>query len=91
MKRRRLQGEPLDAPVVDSAVSPEVRVLQGQRRERLGRAIRALPVSQRQVLSLALEDLDHRSIGEILGIRENAVSVRLHRARKRLTALLEES
>lgn len=35
-------------------------------------------------------DLPHKRIGELLGISENNVTVRLHRARKKLAKLLEE-
>jgi DNA-directed RNA polymerase specialized sigma24 family protein len=38
----------------------------------------------RQVLSLMLEGLSQREIAEVLGLAENVVSVRLHRARKLL-------
>jgi DNA-directed RNA polymerase specialized sigma24 family protein len=42
----------------------------------------------RQVLTLALEDLSHAEIGSVLGIRENAVAVRLTRARQALREAL---
>jgi len=35
-------------------------------------------------------ELSHREIGRILGLSENNVTVRLHRAKKKLAALLEE-
>ena len=35
-------------------------------------------------------DLSHKEIGKLLGISENNVTVRLHRAKKKLTALLKE-
>ena len=47
-----------------------------------------LPVVHRQVLMLALEDLSHAEIGGVLGIRENAVAVRLTRARQALREAL---
>ena len=74
--------------VVDPAESPESRAARGQRRERLDAAIRALPLVHRQVLTLALEDLSHAEIGGVLGIRENAVAVRLTRARQALREAL---
>lgn len=54
----------------------------------LWRALPDLPFGQRQVLVLALEGLSHREIGEVLGLRENAVAVRLNRARQALRARL---
>jgi RNA polymerase sigma factor (sigma-70 family) len=74
--------------VVDPAESPESRVARGQRRERLDVAIRTLPIVHRQVLTLALEDLSHAEIAGVLGIRENAVAVRLTRARQALREAL---
>lgn len=70
--------------VADPAPGPEAGLHHDQRRERLRRAIRALPLPQRQVLTLALEGLPHREIGEVLGITENHVAVRLSRARAAL-------
>jgi RNA polymerase sigma-70 factor (ECF subfamily) len=55
------------------------------------RAVRRLPLPQRQVLMLALEELSHAESAQILGISENAVATRLHRARERLRAELESS
>ena len=57
---------------------------------RLTALIRELPVGLRQVLTLALEDLPQREIAEALGITENAVAIRLHRARRLLKSRLEE-
>jgi len=74
--------------VTDPAESPESQLARGQRRERLDAAIRALPIVHRQVLTLALEDLSHAEIGSVLGLRENAVAVRLTRARQALRAAL---
>ena len=50
-----------------------------------------LPESHRTVLVLYdVMDLGHQEIADILGIRVENVKVRLHRARKRLKAILEE-
>lgn len=55
-------------------------------------AFRALPADDRELLSLvAWEGLDHGEIAELLGCSRNAVRIRLHRARKRLTRELESS
>ncbi len=48
-------------------------------------ALRSLPESQREVIVLhAMEGMSGEEIAAALGIRPNAVWVRLHRARKRL-------
>lgn len=70
--------------VADPAPGPEAGLHSDQRRERLRRAILALPLPQRQVMTLALEGLPHREIGEVLGVTENHVAVRLTRARAAL-------
>jgi RNA polymerase sigma-70 factor, ECF subfamily len=50
-------------------------------------ALAALSEPDREVLLLSIwEDLDRRSVGEVLGCSERTVSVRLHRARKRFAA-----
>ena len=48
-------------------------------------ALRRLPAADQEVLRLsAWEGLTHRDIALVLGCSENAVAVRLHRARRRL-------
>jgi RNA polymerase sigma-70 factor (ECF subfamily) len=55
-------------------------------RERLRTEIRSMSVTDRQVALLYLEDLGSSEIGEITGLDAGAVSVRIHRIKKRLTA-----
>ncbi|MCB1187535.1 RNA polymerase sigma factor [bacterium] len=55
------------------------------------RAIDMLPESLRTPLVLnALEGLDIREIGDVMGLGQSAVKVRIHRARKKLMELLGE-
>jgi RNA polymerase sigma factor (sigma-70 family) len=55
-------------------------------------ALRRLGASDRELLRLAAwEDLEPAEIARTLGCSANAVTVRLHRARKRLGAELERS
>jgi len=61
-----------------------------------GPAIRTLerlrPDDQELLRLVAWEELDHRSIGQVLGISENAVAIRLYRARQRFRdELLKDS
>ncbi len=51
---------------------------------------RQVGVQQRQVVVLALEDLDYAEIAAVLGISENNVGVRLNRARAALRKLMGE-
>jgi RNA polymerase sigma-70 factor, ECF subfamily len=61
-----------------------------QLRQRLYRAIRALPFEDRSALSLAyVQELDMRSIALIEQASESAIKTRLHRAKQKLRHLLE--
>ena len=57
---------------------------------RLLSAMQELPIGLRQVLTLALEKLPQGEIADVLGIPENAVAIRMHRARRLLRTLLED-
>jgi len=54
----------------------------------LRRAITRLPRRQRAVVILHLEELNHITIGQVLGLTENNVGVILHRAKVRLRKTL---
>ena len=58
------------------------------RAERLKDAISDLPLGLRQPVIMALEGFRAREIGEVLGISENAVSIRMTRARQILKEIL---
>lgn len=68
----------------DSAPDPETTASVAQRRAQLLRAIQSLPASMREVVTLALEDLSHQEIADVIGITPNNVAVRLNRAREML-------
>jgi RNA polymerase sigma-70 factor (ECF subfamily) len=84
--RRPPAGQPLDEAreLPSLAPSPEAEVAASQRRALVQQAIRELPVPLRQVLTLALEGLANREMGDVLGLSENAVAIRLTRARQAL-------
>ena len=80
-----LELDPADeSRPVDQALS------QQQDSARLTDAVRRLPVIQRQVIVLALEDMEYHEIAEVLGISESNVGVRLNRARASLRNLMGE-
>ena len=83
-------GEDATASVHCRELSPEQTTDNRKKLEQFSQALRKLPVKQRQVMTLALEGLTHGEIGEVLGIQENNVSVRLHRARAELKTALGE-
>lgn len=69
--------------------SPEDRAVAGAEHRRLLTAIHRLPLITRQVLTLRLEGLAYAEIGEIVGLSENAVTVRASRGRDQLRRLLD--
>jgi RNA polymerase sigma-70 factor (ECF subfamily) len=83
LKQRRpdeLESHPADRTSLREETSAKVRS-----------AVRALSPRDREVVVLYyLEDRSVADISELLGKTENAIDVRLHRARKRLKELLEE-
>jgi RNA polymerase sigma-70 factor (ECF subfamily) len=88
---QRTGSDEVVATLADARPDPEARLDAARRKERLFEAIRALPVTHRQPLTLALEGLSHEEIGAVLGITSNNVTVRLHRARAALRELLGET
>ncbi|MGZ5254758.1 MAG: RNA polymerase sigma factor [Flavitalea sp.] len=58
-------------------------------KERLYKAIRTLPETERAIISLSLDGYDNKEMSEILGITANLVSVKLHRAKQQLANLLK--
>lgn len=72
----------LDVP--DAGPGPESVASAAEQSARLVAAVAALPLSLRQVVSLALEGLSQAEIGQVLGLAENNVAVRMHRAKAAL-------
>ena len=74
-----------------SGKNPAIAYERTERTSRLLAAVRALPVPQRQVMTLLLEGLSPRDVADVLGTTENNVAVRSNRARATLRILLEET
>jgi RNA polymerase sigma factor (sigma-70 family) len=91
--RRRPMASLQDMEIdpVDGSASIETRLNEQQDSARLMEAVRRLPLIQRQVVVLALEDMDYAEIAQVLGITENNVGVRLNRARATLRKLMGDS
>ena len=81
LKMRKATDVQTPKECVSSAQGPAEIVESSDKQQRLMHAIRKLPLSLRQVMTLALEGLGHEEISQILGISENNSAVRLHRAR----------
>ena len=79
-----------DIRLFDMVPTPESLHAAEHRRERLLRAVRRLPLTLRQVMSLVLEGLSHAQVAAVLGLTENNVAVRANRARTQLRLWLEE-
>jgi RNA polymerase sigma-70 factor, ECF subfamily len=76
---RRAEAEPRPAPVDEGPLDPELHI-----------ALDALSDSDREILRLwAWEGLEAAEIGIALGLTPNAVSIRLHRAKRKLGENLE--
>jgi RNA polymerase sigma-70 factor (ECF subfamily) len=89
-KPRRARQQPLiDVQVIatEGANSAE----QAQHREtveQLYKAIHQLPKADAALVLLYLDELTYREMAEVLGISENNVGVKLNRAKKALTTLM---
>jgi RNA polymerase sigma factor (sigma-70 family) len=81
-----LQQLELDPP--DDTKPIEQLLSAAQESARLVAAVRQLPLIQREVVVLALEDMDYAEIAAVLGISETNVGVRLNRARTSLRTMM---
>ena len=69
--------------------SAEERLVGRSTREMVRACIGRLPAAYRAVLLLrGIEELDTREVAEILSLTQNAVKIRLHRARQALRTLI---
>lgn len=84
-------NEPWDGTIADDSNNPQAHAQGAQRQQRLYAAVRQLPLSLRQPVTLAMEGFLQREIADALGITSNNVAVRLHRARKALKISLGEA
>jgi RNA polymerase sigma-70 factor (ECF subfamily) len=81
--RSRPPEEPIDAAADTGSLRDETSA-------KVRAAVRTLPPRDREVVVLYyLEDRSTAQISELLHVSENAIDVRLHRARKRLREILE--
>lgn len=91
-KPRRIREQPLlDVQVLatDGANSAE----QAQQRdivEQLYKAIHQLPKADAALVLLYLDELSYREMAEVLGISESNVGIKLNRAKKALSVLMNE-
>ena len=87
-KQKRGDAEELDEQQAGSA-DVEAEVLSRLSEERIMQVVSGMKEELRSVFLLKYaHDMSHREIGAALGITENNVTVRLHRAKKSLAAML---
>lgn len=80
-----------ELPVSDPGRSPEQLAVDARTRTRLRRALASLPPSFRMIVFLRdIEGLSTREVAQVVGISEDNVKTRLHRARLQLRKSLEE-
>lgn len=97
---RRRRRRPADSAVESDALveqlaapqpSPEADLRRRELRERVWRALATLPARQREIIVLRdFHDLSYRDLAQVLAIPVGTVMSRLHGARRRLRAQLEE-
>jgi RNA polymerase sigma-70 factor (ECF subfamily) len=86
-QRRRVKHEACSSLVEEVPATPDGAV--DALIEKLYEAIRALPKPEASLALMHLDGLSYREMGEVLGISENHVGVRLHRIRKQLAEQLK--
>ena len=85
----RVSEEEWERTMVDQGAPPDDEARRAQERERITRALAALPEHHRTIIMLSdLEGLSYREIAEVLDIPMGTVMSRLHHARKRLRDVL---
>ena len=85
----RVPEEDWERTMVDESATPADEARRAEERERITKALAALPEHQRTIIMLSdLEGLSYREIAEVLDIPMGTVMSRLHNARKRLRAVL---
>jgi RNA polymerase sigma-70 factor (ECF subfamily) len=91
-RANRHEVQQLDEMLIDPATGPERAGELAEVRAELGSAINQLSPGQRAVLVLRdVYGWSHAEVGRELGITQTTAKVRLHRARKRVRAILEGS
>jgi len=84
--RRRAQREVVTETVYEraSAANVEADLIERERRARMWRAVHALPILDRQIITMHLEGLSAAEVSCVTGVSAIAVATRLTRIRQRL-------
>jgi RNA polymerase sigma-70 factor (ECF subfamily) len=90
LPRFQADGHQVNHPTPEWEGSAETLLARSETRSIVREAIHRLPGSYRAVLLLRdIEELSTKEAARLLGVTENAVKIRLHRARQALRGLLE--
>ena len=85
----RVGEEEMERTMADTDVTPDERAARTEQRERIQKALAALPEHHRTIIMLSdLEGLSYREIADVLEIPMGTVMSRLHNARKKLRDVL---
>lgn len=89
--RRERPSRPMEETLPDNAPSPEVVTVDRDRARRFAAACRHLPESDQSALFMrALEGLSYEDIARALKLSVGNAKVKVHRARRRVAAILNE-
>lgn len=81
--------QPLDRDAASDDMSPDDAAIAGDVRSKVAAAVQSLPLPQRDVIVLCLEDLSIQEIAVSLGITRNAAAQRCQRAKSALREMLD--
>ena len=77
-------------PSIDS--DSDIELIKNDRSAIIRKLISKLPVPYMEVITLIdLQEMEHDEVSELTGINKGVLKVRLHRARAKLTTLIEEN
>jgi RNA polymerase sigma-70 factor (ECF subfamily) len=79
-----------DQYIFNDFSNTEENFFHSERIKSLYQCINRLSLMDNTIISLYLEDLSYKDIGEIVGISENHIGVKLHRIKKEINKQLEE-
>jgi len=89
-KTYRHKNKPSTISLDNLTFEPSAQIIQANPRlEALKKCIAKLEFSDRSIIILYLEELSYREIGDLVGISENYVAVKLKRIKKKLANCLE--
>ena len=91
MPAKHQDGDQVRLEIADWSSLPDGKALQSEMKELLEKAIRELPETYRSVVLLRdIEELSTQETAQILGVSEDVVKTRLHRARLAIRNELDE-